>query len=113
MLFRSVSQSRYDERGAVLIGNILAEILSKAMPAMRPVVIERPVEYRPPEPVIAPAPEPETEPEAVPIPVGQTKGDLLRQWLIDNPDKLKLNVFVDEIALRAGNEMSPPISGRT
>lgn len=31
--------------------------------------------------------------------------------LAGNPDKLKLNAFVDEIAMRAGGEMAPSISG--
>lgn len=32
--------------------------------------------------------------------------------LAGNPDKLKLSTFIDEIAMRAGNEITPPISGQ-
>lgn len=31
--------------------------------------------------------------------------------LAGNPDKLKLSAFVDEVAMRAGNEITPPIAG--
>ena len=32
--------------------------------------------------------------------------------LAGNPDKLKLSAFVDEVAARAGNEITPPIAGQ-